>query len=160
MPQRAAEVKEEVERKTSIPRGMTHIVHQGKMLNCKKTIAENSIGAEETFEMSLRMSGGTEENVSMGSLESLESEDERTLADEKKMKLEGKSTRPREDTMYPRKEIIEAIKRTNEKIETYSQKADEKMKNIINKWKIARRKQRNRCITFCKQSRFQSDHSL
>ena len=72
--------------------------------------------------MSLRLLGGTEENVSMGSLESLEPEDERTSADEKKRKLEGKSTRPSEDARYLRKEIIDAIKRTNEKIETCSKK--------------------------------------
>ena len=43
------------------------------------------------------------------------------------MKLEGKSTRPSDDAMYLRREIINAITRSNEKIETYSKKADEKM---------------------------------
>ena len=81
--------------------------------------------AEATIEMSLRLLGGTEESVTMESLESLESEDER----EKKRKLEGKSTRPCEDAMFSRREIIDAIKGTNEKIQTYSNKADENMKN-------------------------------
>ena len=98
--------------------GFTSLVHQGKVLSDKKTIEENNIGAEAPIEMSLRLLVGTEENVSMGSLESFESEDDRTLADDKKRKLEGKSTRPSEDAMYLRREIIDAIKRTNEKIET------------------------------------------
>ena len=102
------------------------------MLNDKKTIEENIIGAEATIEMSQRLLGGTEENVSMGSHESLESEDERTIADEKKRKLEGKSTRPSEDAMYLRREIIDAIKRTNEKIGPTRKKADEKVENMSN----------------------------
>ena len=85
--------------------------------------------------MSLRLLGETEEHVSM---RSLESEDERTSADEKKRKLEGTSTKPSEDAMYLRKEIIDAIRRTNEKIETYSQKADEKMEKYFEKWRATR----------------------
>ena len=40
--------------KTSIPRSITYLVHQGKVLNDKKTAEENNIGAEATIEMSLR----------------------------------------------------------------------------------------------------------
>ena len=50
--QKAATVWEKVERKTSISRGMTFLAHQGKMLNDKKTIQENSFGAEASVEMS------------------------------------------------------------------------------------------------------------
>ena len=71
--------------------------------------------AEATIEMSLRLFGGMEENDMM---ESLEPEDER----ERKRKLEGKSTRPSNDAMFLRREIIDAITRSNEKIETYSTK--------------------------------------
>ena len=39
---------------------MTHLVHQGKMLNDKNTIEEHNIGAEATIEMSLRTLGGME----------------------------------------------------------------------------------------------------
>ena len=102
---------------------MTYIVYQGRVLNDKETIEENNIGAEATIEMSLRLLGGTEESEMMESLESLESEDER----EKKRKLEGKSTRPSDDAMFLRRERIDAIKRSNEKIETCSKKTDEKM---------------------------------
>ena len=37
---------------------MTYLVHQGKVMNEKKTIEENNIGAETTIEMSLRLLGG------------------------------------------------------------------------------------------------------
>ena len=109
--------------KTSIPQGITYLVYQGKVPNDKKTTEDNNIGAEATIEMSLRLLKGTEESEMMESLESLESEDER----EKKRKLEGKLTRPSDDAMFLRREIIDAIKRSNEKGETYSKKADEKM---------------------------------
>ena len=99
--------------------------------------------------MSLRLLGGAEENVSM---ESLESEDERTLEDEKKRKLEGKSTRPSEDAMYLRKEIIDAIKRTSEKIETCSQKADEKMETYDEQMESFSKKTDENMDTFLQKS--------
>ena len=46
--------------KTSIPRGITYLTHQGKKLNDKKTTKENNIGAEAAIEMSLRLLGGME----------------------------------------------------------------------------------------------------
>ena len=75
----------------------------------------------------------------MGSLESFESEDDRTLADDKKRKLEGKSTRPSEDAMYLRRQIIGAIRRTNEKIETLA-KSRRKDGKYDEKWRATRRK--------------------
>ena len=44
--------------KTSIPRDITYLVHQGKVLNDKKATEENNIEAEATIEMSLRLLGG------------------------------------------------------------------------------------------------------
>ena len=97
--QKAATFLDEVERKSSIPRGMTDLAHQGKVMNEKKTIEENNIGAETTMEMSLRLLGGMEKRELM---DTLESEEDR----EKKRKLEemcgGKLTRPSEDAMYLR----------------------------------------------------------
>ena len=49
-----------VERNTSIPRGMTYLVPQGRVLNDKKTTEENTIGTETTIEMSVRILGGVE----------------------------------------------------------------------------------------------------
>ena len=60
--QKAATISDEVERRSSIPRGMTYLVHQGKVMNEKKTKRENNIGAETTIEMSLRLLGGTDES--------------------------------------------------------------------------------------------------
>ena len=62
--------------KTSVPQGMTYLVlvHQGKVLNDKKTTKENNIEAEATIEMFLRLLGVMEESEIV---ESLESEDER-----------------------------------------------------------------------------------
>ena len=40
---------------------------------------------------------------------------------------EGKLTRPIEDAMFLRKEIVDALKRSDEKMENYSKKTDEKM---------------------------------
>ena len=60
--QKAATVSEKVERKTSIPRGMTYLVHQGKVMSEKKTMEENNIGTETTIEMSLRLLGGMEKS--------------------------------------------------------------------------------------------------
>ena len=105
--------KKKIEMKTSILQGITYLVHQEKVVNDKKTIEENNIGAEATIEMSLRLLGGMEENVVM---ESLESEDE--------------STRPSDDAMFLRREIFDAITRSSEKIETYLKKADEKYGQI------------------------------
>ena len=56
----AAVISDEVERRSSIPRDMTHLVHKGKMMSEKKTIKENNIEAEATIEMSLRFLGGVE----------------------------------------------------------------------------------------------------
>ena len=46
---------------------------------------------------------------------------------EKKRKLEeGKATKPIDDTVYLRRDIMEALKRSDEKMESYSRKTDEK----------------------------------
>ena len=60
--QKADTVSKEVEMKTSIPRGITYLDHQGKVLHDKKTMEENNIGAEATIEMSLRLLGGMDES--------------------------------------------------------------------------------------------------
>ena len=122
------------------------------MLNDKKTIKENQHRRKSyDVEMSLRMLGGTEENVSMGSLESLESgEDSR--ADERTRKLGGKTTRPSEDAMYLRKEIVDAIRRTSEKIETHSQKVDEKMETYDEQMESFSKKTDENMDTFLQKS--------
>ena len=98
-------ILDDVEKRSAIPRSMTYLVHHGKVLNGKRTIEENIIGSEEDRE--------------------------------KKRKLEetceGKLTRPSEDVTFLRKEIIDALKRSDEKMESYSRKTDEKMEKLLQK---------------------------
>ena len=61
----AALISDEVERRSSIPRDMTYLVHRGKVMCEKKTIKENIIEAEATIEMSLRLLGEMEKNEQM-----------------------------------------------------------------------------------------------
>ena len=61
----AAVISDEVERRSSIPRDMTYLVHKGKVMSGKKTIEENNIEAKATLEMSLRLLGGMEMSEQM-----------------------------------------------------------------------------------------------
>ena len=94
--QTAAIISDEVERRSLIPRGMTF----------------HNIEAEATLEMSLRLLGGVEKNEQM---DTHETEEDR----EKKRKLEegneGKTTKPNVDTVYLRRHLMEALKRSDEK---------------------------------------------
>ena len=107
-----ATISDEVERRSLILRDMTYFAHQRKVMIEKKTKEENNIEAEAALEMSLRLLGGMEKSEPM---DTLESEEDR----EKKRKLEemceGKLTRPSEDAMFLRKEIIDALNRSDEK---------------------------------------------
>ena len=109
---KAMSILDEVERRSSLPRSMTYLVHHGKVLNEKRTLEENNIGTEITIDMCLRLLGGMEKSELM---DTLESEEDR----EKKRKLEdaceGKLTRPSEDAMFFRQEIIDALKTSDEK---------------------------------------------
>ena len=58
--QKAASTSDEVDRRSAVPRGMTYLVHHGKVMNQKKTIEENNIGTETTIETSLKLLGGME----------------------------------------------------------------------------------------------------
>ena len=64
-------------------------------------------------------------------MDTLESEEDR----EKKRMLEetceGELARPSEDTMILRKERIDVLKRSDEKMESYSRKTDEKMEKFL-----------------------------
>ena len=74
---KAATVSDEVEIRSLIPRGMTYIVHHGKVMNENKTIEENNIGTETTIEISLRLLGGMEKSELMDTLESEEEDREK-----------------------------------------------------------------------------------
>ena len=104
--------KAATKRRSLIPPVMTYLVHHGKVMNEKKIIQENNIGTETTIEISMRLLGGMEKSELM---DTLESEEDR----EKTRKLhevsEGKLTRPSEDALFLRKEIIVTLKRPEEK---------------------------------------------
>ena len=67
--QKADTVSEKIEMRTAIPRGITFLTHQGKVLNDKKTIEESNIEAQTTIEMSLRLLGGMEKSEMADSFE-------------------------------------------------------------------------------------------
>ena len=122
--QTATVISDEVERRSLIPRDMTYLVHKGKVMSEKKTIEEHNIEAEATLEMSLRLLGGMEMNEQMDTHETGEDREKIRKLEEGK---EGKMTNPNDDTVYLRRDIMEALKRSDEKMESYSRKADEKM---------------------------------
>ena len=65
----AAVILDEVERRSSIPRDMIRLVHEGKMPSEKKSMKKHNIKAEATIEMSLRLLGGMEMNEQMNTHE-------------------------------------------------------------------------------------------
>ena len=92
------------------------------------TIEENNIGAGTTIEMSLRLPGRMDESDMK---DTSETEEE----GEKKRKLEetskSKSTRTSEESIFLQKEIIDAIRKSEEKMEIYSWTTDEKMDTFL-----------------------------
>ena len=77
--QEAATFSDEVERRSSIPRGVTYLARHGKVMNEKKAIEENNNGTETTTEMSLRLLGGMEKNELMDTLESEEDREKKEV---------------------------------------------------------------------------------
>ena len=99
-------------------------------MNEKKTIEENNIGAEATLEVSLRLVGGMEKNEQMDTQETEEDREKKRKLEEGK---EGKMMKPSDDTVYLRRDVMEALKTSDEKMESYSRKADEKMESFSRK---------------------------
>ena len=120
----AAVISDEVERRSLIPRDMIRLVHKGKMLSEKKTMKENNIEAEATIDMSLRLLGGMEVNDQMDTHETEEDREKKRKLEEGK---EGKATKPIDDMVYLKRDIMEALKRSDEKMDSHSRKTDEKM---------------------------------
>ena len=119
----AAVISDEVERRSLIPRDMIRLVHKGKMISEKKTMKENNIEAKATIEMSLRLLGGMEVNEQMDTHETEEDREKKRKLDEGK---EGKTTKPNDDMVYLKRDIMEALERSDEKMDSYSRKTDEK----------------------------------
>ena len=102
---------------------MIRLVHRGKMISEKKTMKENNIEAKATIVMSLRLLGGMEVNEQMDTHETEEDREKKRKLDEGK---EGKTTKPNDDMAHLKRDIMEALKRSDEKMDSYSRKTDEK----------------------------------
>ena len=120
----AAVMLEEVERRTMIPRDMTRLVHKGKAINGKKSMKENNIKANETIEMSLRLLGRDGSKRAYGHTRNRRRQRKKKGSwDEGK---EGKTTKSNDDMAHLKKDIMEALKKSDEKMECYSRKTEEK----------------------------------
>ena len=144
-------ISEEVEKISSIPRDMTYLVHRGKLMSENKTIKENNIEAEATLEMYLRLLGGMEKKEQMDTHETEEDREKKRKLEEGK---EGTMTKPNDDTVYLRRDIMEALKRSDEKMESYSRKTDEKwkatQKRPKKKWTTSQEKLMRCWNSFCR----------
>ena len=105
---------------------MIRLVYKGKMLSEKKTMKEHNIEAEATIEMSLRLLGGMEMNEQMDTHETEEDREKKRKLEEGK---EGKAMKSNDDMIYLKRDIMEALKRSDEKMESYSRKTDEKIES-------------------------------
>ena len=100
------------------------------MLSEKKTMKEHNIEAEATIEMSLRLLGGMEMNEQMDTHETEEDREKKRKQEEGK---EGKAMKSNDDMIYLKRDIMEALKRSDEKMESYSRKTDEKIESYSKK---------------------------
>ena len=126
----AVVISDEVERRSSIPRDMIRMVHKGKMLSEKKTMKDNNIEVQATIEMSLRLLGGMEMNEQMDTHETEEDREKKRKLEEGK---EEKATKPNDDMVYLKRDIMEAVKRSDEKMESCSRNVDEEMESYSRK---------------------------
>ena len=65
-------IKDEIERRTKIPKALQHLVNQGTTVSERKTIEGSNIKNETTLEMTLRLQSGMKEDEMMTSAESAE----------------------------------------------------------------------------------------
>ena len=96
------------------------------MLKNKNTMEVNNSEAESTIEMSLRLLGGMDESDTKD-LSETEEDTEKKLEETSK----GKSTRSSEESTFQQREKIDAIRKSDEKMEMYSRKVDEKMDKFL-----------------------------
>ena len=82
------------------------------MLSEKKTRKEHNIEAEATIETSLRLLGGMEMNEQMDTHDAGEDREKKRKLEEGK---EGKAMKSNDDMIYLKRDIMEALKRSDEK---------------------------------------------
>ena len=123
-------ILEEVERRTMIPRDMIRLVHKGKAINGKKSMKENNIKANETIEMSLRLLGGMEADEHM---DTHETEEDREKKGSWTKEKRGKRRNQMMNMAHQKKDIMEALRKSDEEMECYSRKTEEKMNDFSKK---------------------------
>ena len=87
---------------------------------------ENNIKASETIEMSLRLLGGWKQ-MSIWTHTKQKRQRKKRKLDEGK---EEKTTKSNDDMAHLKKDIMEALKKSDEKMECYSRKTEEKMNDF------------------------------
>ena len=114
--QSTTRIKDELERKTKVPKALQHLSNQGKTLSERKTIQESNILNEATLEMTLGLQGGMKEDEMMTSAGSVE---DRNL---RRKHSEIGETQFSDDTEHIKREINNAPIRLEEKVESLLQK--------------------------------------
>ena len=109
----AAVILDEVER------DMIRLVHKGKITSKRKQRS-----------MSLRLLGGMELFEQMDTHETEEDREKKRKPDEGK---EGKTTKPNDDMVHLKRDIMEAFERSDEKMDSCSRKTDEKNGMLLKK---------------------------
>ena len=126
--QKAAAISDVVERRSSIPGGRMYLVHQGKVMNEKKAIEENNIGAETKIEMSLRLMGGMYESDMKDSSETEEERKKRenwkkrvehTDENERRISILSKRNNRRNQKIRRKDGNLVKKKKTDEKIDKF-----------------------------------------
>ena len=104
-------IKDEIERKTKIPKALQHFSNQGKTQSERKAIQENNIMNEATLEMTLGLQGGMKEDemTSAGSAE------DRNM---RRKHSEIGEIQLSDDTVHNKREICNASRRSEEKVES------------------------------------------
>ena len=100
-------------------------------MNEKKTIEENNTEAEATLGMSLRFLGGMEKNEQMDAHATEEDREKKRKFEEGK---DGKMMKPNDDTVYLRRDTMEALKRSDQK------KWKATQERLTKKWKATQKK--------------------
>ena len=141
----AAVILEEVERRTLVPRDMIRLVHKGKTISGKKSMKENYFEAKETIEMSLRLLGGMEASEQMDTHETEEDREKKGSCTKEKKE---KRTKPNEDMAHLKRDIMEALKKSDEKWNATPERLMKKLKTTQKRLRKERMTSRER-LTIC-----------
>ena len=123
----AAVILEEVERRTLVPRDMIRLVHKGKMIKWKEIDEYRSERNDRNVFEIVGRDGSKRTN---GHRRNGRRQREKRKLDEGK---EGKMTKPNEDMAHLKRDTMEALRKSDEKMDSYSRKTDEKVESYSKK---------------------------